>query len=85
MLFRKAPTNYALELTIDNLFDRFKSMKNRIKAVEKAVKNGWINIGGGTKNKYKRMQREYRTNPCATDWNNILPSELPQTDWSAML
>ena len=25
MLFRKAPTNYALELTIDNLFDRFKS------------------------------------------------------------
>ena len=85
MLFRKAPTNYALELTIDKLFDRFKSMKNRIKAVEKAIKNGWINIGGGTKNKYKRTQKEHRTNPCATDWNNILPAESSQTDWSAML
>ena len=31
MLFRKAPTNYALELTIDSLFNKFKSMKNRIK------------------------------------------------------
>ena len=85
MLFRKAPTNYALELTIDNLFDRFKSMKTRIKAVEKAVKNGWINIGGGTKNKYRRTQKEHRANSYAMDWNNILPSELPQTDWSAML
>ena len=82
MLFRKAPTNYALELTINNLFDRFKSMKNRIKAVEKAIKNGWINIGGGTKSKYKRMQREQDTNPCAIDWNNILPDESSQTDWS---
>lgn len=85
MLFRKAPTNYALELTIDSLFSKFKSMKNRIKAVEKAIKNGWINIGGGTKNKYKRTQKEHRTNPCATDWNNILPDESSQTDWSAML
>lgn len=85
MLFRKAPTNYALELTINNLFDRFKSMKNRIKAVEKAIKNGWINIGGGTRNKYRKTQKEHRANPCATDWSNILPSELPQTDWSAML
>lgn len=85
MLFRKAPTNYALELTIDSLFNKFKNMKNRIKAVEKAIKNGWINIGGGTKNKYKRTQKEHRTNPCATDWNNILPDESSQTDWSAML
>ena len=82
MLLRKAPTNYALELTIDSLFNKFKSMENRIKAVEKAIKNGWINIGGGTKSKYKRMQREQDTNPCAIDWNNILPDESSQTDWS---
>lgn len=68
MLFRKAPTNYALELTIDSLFNKFKSIQNRIKAVEKAIKNGWINIGGKTKNKYKRTQREHRTNPWVTDW-----------------
>lgn len=85
MLFRKAPTNYALELTIDSLFDRFKSMKNRIKTVEKAIKNGWINIGGGTKNKYKRTEKEHRANPCTTDWSNILPDESSQTDWAAML
>lgn len=84
MLFRKAPTNSALELTIDNLFDRFKSMKNRIKAVEKAIKNGWINIGGETKNKYRRTQKEDRASLCAIDWNNILPDESSQTDWSAM-
>ena len=85
MLFRKAPTNYALELTIDSLFSKFKSMKNRIKAVEKAIKNGWINIGGETKRECRRMQKEHRANPCATDWNNILPDESSQTDWSAML
>lgn len=85
MLFRKAPTNYALELTIDSLFNKFKSMKTRIKAVEKAIKNGWINIGGGTKNKYKGTQKEHRANPCATDWNNILPDKSSQTDWAAML
>ena len=85
MLFRKAPTNYALELTIDSLFDRFKSMKNRIKAVEKAIKNGWINIGGGTRNKYKRTQKDHRINPWVTNWSNILPDESSQTDWSAML
>ena len=82
MLFRKAPTNYALELTIDNLFDRFKSMKNRIKAVEKAIKNGWINIGGETKNKYRRTQKDHRTNPCATDWRNILPDVPSRIDWA---
>ena len=60
MLFRKTYTNYALELTIDKLFDRFKSMKNRIKAVEKAIKNGWINIGGETKNKYRRSDKTNR-------------------------
>ena len=85
MLFRKAPTNYALELTIDKLFDRFKSMKNRIKAVEKAIKNGWINIGGETKRECRRMQKEHRANLCATNWDKILPDESSQTDWSAML
>ena len=82
MLFRKAPTNYALELTIDSLFDRFKSMKNRIKAVEKAIKNGWINIGGGTKNKYRRTQKEHRANLCTTDWDKILPDVSSRIDWS---
>lgn len=85
MLFRKAPTNYALELTINNLFDKFKSMKSRVKAVEKAVKNGWINIGGGAKNKYRRTQKENRASLCTTDWEKILPDELSQTDWSTML
>ncbi|MGN0730795.1 MAG: helix-turn-helix domain-containing protein [Treponema sp.] len=77
MLFRKAPTNYALELTIDSLFNKFRSMKNRIKAVEKAVKNGWINIGGGCRNKYKRAafkaNKTKHTEPCTTDYGSALP------------
>jgi len=85
LLFRKPPTNYALELTIDSLLSKFKSMKNRIKTVEKAVKNGWINIGGGTKGKYKRPQEECKMELWTTNWNNILPDMQSQFDWPAML
>lgn len=80
MLFRKAPTNYALELTIDSLFDKFRSMKNRIKAVEKAVKNGWINIGGGVRNKPKKAQQTQNT----TVYDDILP-DLSYTSWADIL
>lgn len=80
MLFRKAPTNYALELTIDNLFNKFRSMKNRIKAVEKAVKNGWINIGGGRRNKYKKAQQAQNT----TVYEDILP-DLSYNSWGDIL
>ena len=85
MLFRKTPTNYALELTIDGLFDKFRTMKNRIKAVEKAVKNGWINIGGGGRNTYKKPNRRYSTEICARNWNNILPNMQSRIDWSTIL
>ena len=67
MLFRKAPTNYALELTIDGLFSKFKSVGKRIEAVEKAIKNGWINIGGGVRNKPKKAQQEENSSPQNID------------------
>lgn len=80
MLFRKAPTNYALELTIDSLFNKFRSMKNRIKAVEKAIKNGWINIGGGRRNKYKKPQQAQNT----TVYEDVLP-DLQYNSWGDIL
>lgn len=85
MLFRKAPTNYALELTINGLFDRFKNMKNRIKAVEKAVKNGWINIGGGAGNKCKKIRKECEASLYAADYGSILPSVSSLKDWVSVL
>ncbi len=84
MLFRKAPTNYVLELTIDDLFNRFRSTKNRIKTVEKAVKNGWVNIGGGTRKTRKRLQKERKTGPWVVDWSCILPETQSSLDWSVL-
>lgn len=84
MLFRKAPTNYALELTIDKLFNKFKSMKNRIKTVEKTVKNGWINIGdGGTRKIRKMPQKEHKMKPYSTDYESVL-NGVSYNNWDVL-